>query len=932
MASYCRTVVPSAIPSSSFSPFRLDPPLFPHICSPALLPTPPRPLTMGRKRAAFPRPLTMGRKRAALPRLLSPSTSPLGFGGGGDGSSATLKITPVGLIVPLPFFLPFPPPLFLPSPSPDHGRKRAALPRLLSPSGSPLGFGGGVDGSSATLKITPLGLTAPLPPLLPLPVPPPCSRPLFPSLIPLPSPTSLSPPPLPPPPPAPSPDNGAQACSPPPPALPQLLPLGLCMRWSSADVAASLAARESLTHPWSTHPALPSKASSPSSPPFQGFLPSLSIAAAALLGWWKAHTEPWSVLHFFAEREEGASWHGGKSTRHDGKCSLHIVFLSSLPSAHPHSRPSPPLRAAAESLRGRKAHPGMVMNQQGMVPNTTAAAGSSSSQNPSKKANNEDGAANNEDRDPAGGADDDDEDDDEAGGGGLSSRRKEGARKLQQWREFFGGVVLVLHFSRWDGEMSVGGEEMYVCVCNASECNAMRAWQTLEFWRHVYGRVFDNMVTVSTEAIPELGVIAATPSPAANTDASLSYTALPTIMEQHASASGFLWLDDDAVLNYWALADAPLDKNKIWYLNSSNPSHLLTLPLDQPPSAPIRTALDPADLPTHISTSLSHLSESLRAQLDRSLWPRHLSFPLAASTSSAFFIPQRLVDSAALHVIPVFAAEAIPAQVAFPSSAVLIPQRLVDSAALHVIPAFAAEARQYPHRRVLECVLSWVKQTHSAALHVIPVFAFIAIPAQVAIPLILFTLKHPNQCISPTVPLTTPLLSPHPCSPHTPALPTPLLSPHPCSPLLPQVATPLILFTLQHPKQYDPRETMDSTIVASLLPPCGPPHPLFPPPYPLAGEQSPQGGRIGHSSYRLHTGASKTVHSSNQVRTHCPLVTSPVPRAPLCTPALPSLRTPALSSAISRSPSSLRWPFLSFSSHSNIQNCTTVAVSPMREL
>ncbi|CAI5951861.1 unnamed protein product [Closterium sp. NIES-64] len=769
MASYCRTVVPSAIPSSSFSPFRLDPPLFPHICSPALLPTPVPPPCFN---LPIPVPSPWGASVQPSPALLSPSTSPLGFGGGGDGSSATLKITPVGLIVPLPFFLPFPPPLFLPcSPSPPcspsslslspslpllppsprnsqdnppwphssppspapppcspslfpssfplldppplsyfplppplpppppqprpltMGRKRAALPRLLSPSSSPLGFGGGVDGSNATFKIALLGLAACLFCLLIL-------------------------------------------------VIVVLFALLISMRWSSADVAASLAARESLT----------------------------------------------------AESLRGRKAHPGMVMNQQGM----VVYI--------------------ESLRGRKAHLGMVVSACAPsvslsvveclknhttaaaandtlyslppptlsacieVPNTTAAAGSSSSQNPSKKANNEDGAANNEDRDPAGGADDDDEDDDEAGGGGLSSRRKEGARKLQQWREFFGGVVLVLHFSR-----------------------PVRAWQTLEFWRHVYGRVFDNMVTVSTEAIPELGVIAATPSPAANTDASLSYTALPTIMEQHASASGFLWLDDDAVLNYWALADAPLDKNKIWYLNSSNPSHLLTLPLDQPPSAPIRTALDPADLPTHISTSLSHLSESLRAQLDRSLWPRHLSFPLAASTSSAFFIPQRLVDSAALHVIPVFAAEAIPAQ----------------------------------------CVLSWVKQTHSAALHVIPVFAFIAIPAQVrmyvyslppealshtntppcaalcpsalscsslcifcypllpqvAIPLILFTLKHPNQCISPTVPLTTPLLSPHPCSPHTPALPTPLLSPHPCSPLLPQVATPLILFTLQHPKQ-----------------------------------------------------------------------------------------------------------------------------------
>ncbi|CAI5468778.1 unnamed protein product, partial [Closterium sp. Yama58-4] len=52
----------------------------------------------------------------------------------------------------------------------------------------------------------------------------------------------------------------------------------------------------------------------------------------------------------------------------------------------------------------------------------------------------------------------------------------------------------------------------------------------------------------------------ATPSATANADASLSYTALPTIMQQHASALGFLWLDDDAVLNYWAVADTPLDK------------------------------------------------------------------------------------------------------------------------------------------------------------------------------------------------------------------------------------------------------------------------------------------------------------------------------------------------------------------------------------
>ncbi|GJP59794.1 hypothetical protein CLOP_g15252 [Closterium sp. NIES-67] len=260
-----------------------------------------------------------------------------------------------------------------------------------------------------------------------------------------------------------------------------------------------------------------------------------------------------------------------------------------------------------------------------------------------KKASNDKENASNGDKGLATENEDEENDDDDDGGGGVSNRLREGARKLQQWKEFFQGVVLVLHFPR-----------------------PVRAWQTLEFWRHVYGRIFEQLVAVSTDAIPELGVIAATSTPATNTDGSLSYTALPTIMEQHASATGFLWLDDDAVLNYWAIADAQLDKTKIWFLNSSNPDHILALPLDQPPSAPLRTTLDPADLPTHLSSSLSRLSESLRAQLDRSLWPRHQAFPLSVSPSSAFYIPQRLVDSAALHVIPVFAAESIPAQVAIP--------------------------------------------------------------------------------------------------------------------------------------------------------------------------------------------------------------------------------------------------------------------------
>ncbi|CAI7871675.1 unnamed protein product, partial [Closterium sp. NIES-54] len=79
---------PPFSPSPTSSLFPLPVPLFPSSLPPPLPPFPSPPQ---------PRPLNMGRKRAALPRLLSPSSSPLGFGGGVDGSSATFKIALLGL-------------------------------------------------------------------------------------------------------------------------------------------------------------------------------------------------------------------------------------------------------------------------------------------------------------------------------------------------------------------------------------------------------------------------------------------------------------------------------------------------------------------------------------------------------------------------------------------------------------------------------------------------------------------------------------------------------------------------------------------------------------------------------------------------------------------------------------------------------------------
>ena len=49
-----------------------------------------------------------------------------------------------------------------------------------------------------------------------------------------------------------------------------------------------------------------------------------------------------------------------------------------------------------------------------------------------------------------------------------------------------------------------------------------------------------------------------------------SYSALPAIMERYPHADGFLWTNDDLLLNYWMLAGA----NKVGCQNSSHPETL----------------------------------------------------------------------------------------------------------------------------------------------------------------------------------------------------------------------------------------------------------------------------------------------------------------------------------------------------------------------
>ncbi|KAK8705335.1 hypothetical protein V6N13_048939 [Hibiscus sabdariffa] len=100
---------------------------------------------------------------------------------------------------------------------------------------------------------------------------------------------------------------------------------------------------------------------------------------------------------------------------------------------------------------------------------------------------------------------------------------------LIRWRKNFGNVVLIMF------------------------CNGPVERTALE-WRLLYGRIFKTVVILSAKKNSDLAV----------EEGQLDhlYKQLPKIFDQFSSADGFLFVEDDTVLNYWNLLQA--DKTKLW--------------------------------------------------------------------------------------------------------------------------------------------------------------------------------------------------------------------------------------------------------------------------------------------------------------------------------------------------------------------------------
>ncbi|KAK7267308.1 hypothetical protein RIF29_19978 [Crotalaria pallida] len=108
---------------------------------------------------------------------------------------------------------------------------------------------------------------------------------------------------------------------------------------------------------------------------------------------------------------------------------------------------------------------------------------------------------------------------------------------LIRWRKTFGNVVLILH------------------------CSGPVEHTALE-WRLLYGRIFRTVVILSEKKDTDLVV------QEGHLDKAYKY--LPKIFDQFSSAEGFLFLQDNTILNYWNLLQA--DKTKLWIMNKVSES------------------------------------------------------------------------------------------------------------------------------------------------------------------------------------------------------------------------------------------------------------------------------------------------------------------------------------------------------------------------
>lgn len=169
---------------------------------------------------------------------------------------------------------------------------------------------------------------------------------------------------------------------------------------------------------------------------------------------------------------------------------------------------------------------------------------------------------------------------------------------LIRWRKNFGNVVLIMF------------------------CNGPVERTALE-WRLLYGRIFKTVVILAEQKNVDLAV--------EEGHIEYLYKDLPTIFKKFPSAEGFLFLQDDTVLNYWNLLQA--DKNKLWITDKVFKSWTIVKPEGQD-----NWFTKQAEM---VKKTVSSMSVHFQVSYKETITSENI---LAVCNSEVFYIPQRLIS------------------------------------------------------------------------------------------------------------------------------------------------------------------------------------------------------------------------------------------------------------------------------------------------
>ncbi|XP_010508659.1 PREDICTED: probable glycosyltransferase STELLO1 isoform X2 [Camelina sativa] len=169
---------------------------------------------------------------------------------------------------------------------------------------------------------------------------------------------------------------------------------------------------------------------------------------------------------------------------------------------------------------------------------------------------------------------------------------------LIRWRKNFGNVVLVMF------------------------CSGPVERTALE-WRLLYGRIFKTVVILSSQKNSDLYV----------EEAKLDhiYKHLPKIFDRYSSAEGFLFVEDDTILNYWNLLQA--DKSKIWTTDKVSKSWTSVKPTGNSDWFSVQAEL----VKNTVSTMPAHFQVNYKDAT------KNNHETLTVCSSEVFYVPKRLV-------------------------------------------------------------------------------------------------------------------------------------------------------------------------------------------------------------------------------------------------------------------------------------------------